>query len=42
MDAAERIRAERKAQGLPERITDPATLRRIAELLARPPDGGAS
>lgn len=33
MTAAERAHAEREAQGLPERVTDPAALSRIATLI---------
>jgi hypothetical protein len=33
MSAADRAYAERRAQGLPERVEDPATLARVATLI---------
>lgn len=35
MSAADRAYAERRAQGLPERVEDPAALARIAALMAK-------
>jgi len=35
----ERIKAERKAQGLPPSVTDPTTLSKIAMLISMPVNG---
>lgn len=40
MTAAERAFAEARDQGLPERVEDPATLARLAVLLAGADEGG--
>lgn len=41
MSAIERlVRSSTKAQGLPERLEDPSTARRVAVLLDRPPAVG--
>lgn len=40
MTAAERAYAERRAQGLPERIEDPSALAEVAQLISATQHGG--